>query len=286
MANKKKALLVGINDYAPLGAGGPDLKGCVNDIKDIANTLVICGFQPGSIKILTDNRATKANIISSIKWLLDGSTSGDSIVFYYSGHGSYVVDSNGDEPDHIDEIICPHDWPQYISDDELSVLFGNIPDGVNLEVIMDCCYSGTNTRAILSIDTINETKLLTPRFIKPPFDFEFYKDFKYAFPNNSSRPFSDLSNINTKRDVVSNLLNHCLWSACNDKQLANEIAIETGYVRGIFTYHFCQILKATSGNISREKLDLLLTAALSRYGYDQTPQLEGRERSLINNIFE
>ncbi|NLB07436.1 MAG: caspase family protein, partial [Desulfobulbaceae bacterium] len=31
MANK--ALLVGINDYAPVGPGGPDLRGCVNDVR-------------------------------------------------------------------------------------------------------------------------------------------------------------------------------------------------------------------------------------------------------------
>jgi hypothetical protein len=31
----KKALLVGINDYAPVGAGGPDLRGCVNDVRDM-----------------------------------------------------------------------------------------------------------------------------------------------------------------------------------------------------------------------------------------------------------
>ena len=43
----KKAVVVGINDYAPIGAGGPDLNGCINDARDMANTLVICGFHNG-----------------------------------------------------------------------------------------------------------------------------------------------------------------------------------------------------------------------------------------------
>jgi hypothetical protein len=30
-----KAFLVGINDYAPVGAGGSDLNGCVSDAEDI-----------------------------------------------------------------------------------------------------------------------------------------------------------------------------------------------------------------------------------------------------------
>ncbi len=35
----KRALIVGVNDYAPIGSGGPDLNGCVNDARDMANTL-------------------------------------------------------------------------------------------------------------------------------------------------------------------------------------------------------------------------------------------------------
>ncbi len=36
---KRKALLVGINDYAPKGGEGPDLGGCLNDVRDVAHTL-------------------------------------------------------------------------------------------------------------------------------------------------------------------------------------------------------------------------------------------------------
>ena len=57
-----KAFLVGINDYYPIGVGGQDLGGCVNDVQDMANTLVICGFRPNDILICTDNSATKANM--------------------------------------------------------------------------------------------------------------------------------------------------------------------------------------------------------------------------------
>jgi hypothetical protein len=39
VAMKRKALLVGINDYAPKGGEGPDLGGCLNDVRDVAHTL-------------------------------------------------------------------------------------------------------------------------------------------------------------------------------------------------------------------------------------------------------
>src|SRR5215211_2464640 len=96
----KRAFLVGINDYLILG---PDLQGCVNDVQDMANTLVICGFKPSDILICTDSRATKENMIKGIKSLVDGSLAGDSIVFYYSGHGSQMLTT--EEPDEFNEVL-------------------------------------------------------------------------------------------------------------------------------------------------------------------------------------
>jgi len=87
---KKKTLLVGINDYSPAGQGGPDLSGCVNDVRDMADTLVICGFETKNIRIYTDKRATKQGILAGLTWLLNGAKTGDSLVFFYSGHESQV----------------------------------------------------------------------------------------------------------------------------------------------------------------------------------------------------
>ncbi|KAM0061919.1 hypothetical protein Hdeb2414_s0004g00141851 [Helianthus debilis subsp. tardiflorus] len=53
---------------------------------------------------------TKHNILMELKWLTMGSQSGDSLVFYYTGHGSHVPDYNGDEIDKRDEAICPVDY--------------------------------------------------------------------------------------------------------------------------------------------------------------------------------
>ena len=56
----RKALLVGVNDYK----GVMDLKGCVNDIFDMHFSLrSLFNFQTRDIRVLTDSRATKDNII-------------------------------------------------------------------------------------------------------------------------------------------------------------------------------------------------------------------------------
>src|SRR5512134_298948 len=103
----RKAFLVGINRY-------PDprnnLKGCVNDVLLMAKTLrEQFGFAgPTDIKLLTDERATTANIRKGLEWLVGDASPGDSLVFHYSGHGAQVRDVDGDElSDNLDEILCP-----------------------------------------------------------------------------------------------------------------------------------------------------------------------------------
>ena len=144
MANK--ALLVGINDYAPIGAGGPDLRGCVNDVRDMAHTLNALGIvaaEPAAMRILTDERATRAAILEGFEWLLNGAARGDVLIFHYSGHGSQVIDVSGDEADTRDETICPHDFATagMITDDDFRVRLKGLAPGVNLDIFLAVCRS-------------------------------------------------------------------------------------------------------------------------------------------------
>lgn len=138
----KKAFLVGINKYP-----GSPLRGCVNDVIVVFQILTTkFDFKPENIKVLTDQEATRANIISGIKWLTQGVKVGDSIVFHYSGHGSQVmVDdwSATNETDGRDEIICPVDldWNDPLRDHELGAYFKRVPKTCETLVILDCCLS-------------------------------------------------------------------------------------------------------------------------------------------------
>ncbi|PNX62738.1 metacaspase-1 [Trifolium pratense] len=42
----------------------------------------------------------------AMRWLVEGSKPGDSLVFYFYGHGSRVKDRNVDEVDGCDDILC------------------------------------------------------------------------------------------------------------------------------------------------------------------------------------
>jgi hypothetical protein len=78
--------------------------------------------------------------------LLKGAVAGDELWFHYSGHGSLIRDTSGDEESGKDSCICPIDFARsgFISDDlirnNLALL---VPKGVRLYIILDACHSGT-----------------------------------------------------------------------------------------------------------------------------------------------
>ena len=72
-------------------------------------------------------------------------------------------------------IRCPHDmdWDGiYIVDDELDAFFGRLPTGINLEILLDCCHSGTGTREARGIETLPRELSFKPRFLTPPADIQ------------------------------------------------------------------------------------------------------------------
>ncbi len=145
-----KALLTGINDYQKIG----DLRGCLNDTASMYELLTDhFGFEKQSVRVLKDANVNKTELQKQWRWLLGGTKSGDRIVFHFSGHGSYTTDRDGDEDDGVDELLCLHgmDWDHpdtYLLDDELRAWTSEVPDGVRLTMILDCCHSGTGTRMV------------------------------------------------------------------------------------------------------------------------------------------
>jgi metacaspase-1 len=285
----KRAVVVGINDYAPIGVGGPDLNGCVNDARDMANTLVVCGFSPANIRILTNQNAKRANIIAYLTWLLSSAVSGDSVVFYYSGHGTRVANIGADvEIDGLDEAIVPHDYSTagVLRDDDFKAIFdAKLKPGVNLEVIFDCCHAGTGTKAFFDNSLFGEdnTGYEQARVLPTTLEDEFYIAHAKELTNKKSKKDTEGLKI-TKALVPVAGMKHTLWAACKDNQVSMEGNIG-GQVRGYFTYHFCKVLRATSGNIIRRVLDVQVANALSAMGAAQRNQTESIAAEFSQRIF-
>ncbi len=105
-------------------------------------------------------------IVERLKALVSGAADGDSLVFTFSGHGSWLPDDDRDEPDARDEMMCPHDvmQGQYLLDDDLYEIFCTKAPGARLYVIGDCCHSGSVVR-YASTPTTPDTAPTKARFL-------------------------------------------------------------------------------------------------------------------------
>ncbi|MDD5502413.1 MAG: PKD domain-containing protein, partial [Candidatus Thermoplasmatota archaeon] len=93
LANKW-ALLVGMCDYPPIGAGGSDLEDCYMDVASARKVLTASGFAGERIRILENQSATVNAVKEGLQWLADSADADSEVFFYYSGHGESIgIDS-------------------------------------------------------------------------------------------------------------------------------------------------------------------------------------------------
>jgi len=142
----KKALLIGINYMGTKH----ELGGCINDINNIQNFIIEnCEYKIENITKLTDEtniKPTFQNIIDAIYSLVNDIVAGDSLLFYYSGHGTQIEEENKKEDDNLNEVLVPLDFRQngFITDVWLyDNLVKVLPKNVKLWCFTDCCHSGT-----------------------------------------------------------------------------------------------------------------------------------------------
>lgn len=261
----RTALCIGINQYQHFPSA--TLSGCINDAQDMASLLKdLLGFEDSDITRLSDQAATKANIMRELKRMVEGALAGryDHLVFTFSGHGTQVPDLNLDEFDRADEAFCPHDLapsgPQWdrdhlIVDDELHDLFVQLPSTVILEVLLDTCHSGAGLRAA---DLLMDRR---PRYLPPP-SVEAFRDIEYRH----ARPAH-------QKLLEKGLSHHILWTACKQNQTAADAFLD-GAWHGAFTYHFCREARASGNHLSRAKVLAKIRSDLGVAHFTQTPQLD------------
>ena len=162
-----RAVIVGVSDYFTLDA---DLKGPANDARLMAETLIARGVSPANLTILTSDpnglpagtstgQPTRADIVNALANATAASTKGDTVVFFFSGHGAQAPDLSGDEGSGYDELLLPADaagWKGAIGtvenalvDDDLHIWAQQtLTKGVQVIGLIDACHSATGFRAI------------------------------------------------------------------------------------------------------------------------------------------
>lgn len=282
---RKKALLIGINKYRIPGA---DLRGCVNDVRSVEGVLKeFFGFKASNIRTVLDYRATTVRMKEEIVKLVTGAVPGDVLFLHYSGHGSNVPDTSGDEADHRDEIFCPTDldWSAPLLDDFLRATFAKVPKGVNLTVLSDSCHSGSATRAFLPPDT----KESIPRYLPCPLDIwaaESGRDLQGA-PRGKLPMLVTAARDggNVEKDVTAVNMPDVLFSGCLDTQTSADAFINGTY-NGAMSYHLVKAIRSKGGKLTNRELHAETLRLVKKGGYSQTPQLSGKAANLDHPFLE
>jgi Caspase domain len=270
----RRGLLIGINVYPALPPHN-QLRGCVRDVELMRATLRdTFGFAEENLTVLTDLQATRDAILAAIDDLIERTGPEDAVFLQYSGHGSQVVDAEGDEPDGWDETIVPSDSGRGdvpnrdITDDEIyERLLALSLKTSNITLLFDCCHSGTISR-----DRFGAAS----RRIEP--------DPRPRAPSPIAREFaSALRAMHARRDIGgSGLLplsgSYVLIAGCRDEETSFEHVAADGdqeVAHGALTYFFHQeLVKAAPGATVRDVFDQASPRVSAIYR-SQHPQLEG-----------
>lgn len=275
---RKTALLVGINDYAVPGTAR--LYGAVTDV-ELQRQLLIhrFGFLPTDIHILTNEQATRQNILAAYEeYLIQFVKPGDVAIFHFSGHGGEV-----DEIDQCDEhdglcknsTIVPYDSNATTTAGTVQDIMGhtrflldmNVPTD-NLTVILDCCHSGGGKRGnvvIRSRNTASQNQnARLPRISVDEWD---YQDRWLSRLNWTRDQFIQKRQEPIQKGVVI--------TSAGEQELAADYRFE-GFYAGAFTYLLTQHLWQ---QVAPQAISQVIryttrgTAHLSRE-HSQTPEYE------------
>jgi len=237
----KRALLIGLNYTATPSV---KLSGCINDIVNVRNTLIDAyGYQSANIFMLRDDDntrlPTRKNILLMLNQVIAASTENDVLWVHYSGHGTQIRDTNGDEVDGFDECIvpCNYNTDGVISDDELFAIIKNAK--CQLILCFDSCHSGTVC------------------------------DLQYSMNFNNGVLTKSVSN---NRSISGT--NIIMFSGCRDSQTSADAY--SGMAKqgvGAFTNALLETLRANDHNIDLLTLYLNMCSYLKVSGFDQIPVL-------------
>jgi len=284
-----KALLVGVNAYP-----ASPLKGCLNDaigLRDLLSQQHHAGEE--TTRLLLDEAATRAAIVDGLRWLAQTAPGErDPIrLFHFSGHGSFVADRSGDEPDGTDECVLPYDYAAAgpLSDDTLREFYARFGAGTHLLLIMDCCHSGTIERMVAEDIRFRFIAASDEERQRVKAAAQRFRERREAFVLEQMRA---LRGEETEQDELARRVrelvaqfdkqhfgrveldgNIVLLAACRADQTAADALFGERY-HGALTYYLLDVLRETRARLTYAALIGRLGRALDQSSFLQEPQLE------------
>lgn len=324
-AQKKYALIIGIDKYydKPGVLHGSMLRGCVNDATAIKGMLTKrFGFEGPDITLLTNEAAGRKNVDSAINTILKKVKAGDAFVFYFSGHGVWMDNSNQNPLEkklklgmnqalvlsdlYADNLGCLY------RDASVKRMFNKFVDRKVIATgIFDCCFSGRIAQ-VPEISVHNPYELLSPDF--PGRSMSFTEVFTAFAQNNDaaqriqsedegifvSNVFAE-DTIDTKSfNLKDNLIisdpafvvrpserpgsMFLSLSGTSEYQKGLEMKDADGTYYGVFTKALLQTINESPGDISVNNLFNKIAILIKKKGFEQTPMRTQDPKRLPSNL--
>lgn len=278
-----RMLFVGIDKYAnSVGKPGnrdiefKDLRGPVNDVALLRQALAgprwklpIDGFMPGGACVgrrpdglsitLVNECATRNAIITALTTQISEAADGDTVLFYFAGHGTRQLDDTRTQAGGFSGTLVPHDARDGITADIVDIDLGRLIDaavarGVSVVTIFDSCDSGTATR-----DLRDGVERAAPAAANP------------AAASDDIRPPP------SRRHAAPAYRVH--MAAAIDGESAREIPVD-GVVHGVFTLALVDALTGLAEPAYADIADTIRSSFASR-AVAQTPHAEGPLQTLF-----
>lgn len=291
----KKALVVGINDYSNwnngvtiggIGLKAPNLHWCVADSNSFSQ-LLKDGFGFDEVTTLQDSQATSQAIQSGLNNLLNSGSAGDTVCFYFSGHGGRIPETPDSSSTRYYETIIPYDTSMITSMQVSSLAQALQPDFINFTLILDSCHSGgmflsPESRGFTWDDAAAQAFQAACQAIVP---WICLLDPAVLDGNVSSLAVQSSGVCTMTVDSSKDNLNEAkatLLSACDYGELSGENA-SIGH--GYFTQAMLDVVNACNFQVTHPDLLDQLRQKVSGYaGTGQIPQLRGRPVRLEENF--
>ena len=281
------ALLVGINDYRVIN----DLRLAEGDATRMKESLIkYAGFKDENTRLLVGKSATKKGIRLAFKEvLIDRVKPGDKALFYFSGHGVQIADKTGQEEDGKDEMLCAQDSAMhtytFVRDNELGKWMDQV-DTTNKIVILDCCHSGTATRALIGFGEQSENIPRVKAFYPGP-NVEIrestLEEMRQYDPDLTEADLAMLTDAGSRGADNSSGFEAAI-SGCRDDQVSMESPSVGG---GVLTNYIIESLRSADSDIDSDGIvtvDELWESArrrIQKKGWRQEPQFNGAKGTPI-----
>ncbi len=140
---KTHLLITAVNKYNPAFYGaGNDLNGCITDAEKMKELFMQQDLNNGIVQILYNEDCRRSEVIASLKYIAFNMVAGDRLIWFHSGHGSYMETANGRAT-----CRCMHD--NVLWDAEVVKLWKDFPKYSYVIALSDTCFSESNSRNII-----------------------------------------------------------------------------------------------------------------------------------------